>query len=165
MYTSRCAVPGAAAFCVICGSVTPSVSLRSPAPPRGRLCAMPETLPSPPKRRPLGEGGIAAGDDGRGTPGQAGFRFSWKPSHHAKGSLPEGAGKTDRFCLRKFSSQQAACELIYQFVAFTGGLLIYHTVRIRTFFALLIYQFGSGSYTPEGSGSRKRRTRRGSSKA
>ena len=27
---------------------------------------MPETLPSPQKSRPLGEGGIAVGDDGRG---------------------------------------------------------------------------------------------------
>ena len=64
---------------------TPSVcSLRSqPAPPRGRLMAMPETFPPPLKPSPWtdsprpgrdvalatewGAGGIAAGDDGRGT--------------------------------------------------------------------------------------------------
>ena len=34
---------------------TPSGSLRSPAPPRGRLCAMPETLSLPPKAVPLGK--------------------------------------------------------------------------------------------------------------
>ena len=34
---------------------TPSGSLRSPAPPRGRLCAMLETLPLPPKAVPLGK--------------------------------------------------------------------------------------------------------------
>ena len=48
-----------AAALVSCGNSraagTPSVcSLRSqPAPPRGRLCAMPETLPPPPKAVPL----------------------------------------------------------------------------------------------------------------
>ena len=65
---------------------TPSVSLRSTAPPRGRLWAMPGTLPSPRKPSPWtdsprpgrdvasatewGTGGIAAGDDGRGIPPQ-----------------------------------------------------------------------------------------------
>ena len=34
---------------------TPSGSLRSPAPPRGRLCVAPETLPPPPKAVPLGK--------------------------------------------------------------------------------------------------------------
>ena len=35
--------------------VTPSGSLRSPAPPRGRLCAMPKTFPPLPKAVPLGK--------------------------------------------------------------------------------------------------------------
>ena len=42
-----------AAFCS--AEATPSGSLRSPAPPRGRLCAMPETFPPPPKAVPLGK--------------------------------------------------------------------------------------------------------------
>ena len=52
-------------------TVTPSVcSLRSqPAPPRGRLCREGQ-LSRHHESRPLGEGGIAAGDDGRGTPHQ-----------------------------------------------------------------------------------------------
>ena len=45
--------------------ITPSAALRSAAPPRGRLWAVPQGLPLP-QSRPLGEGGIAAGDDGRG---------------------------------------------------------------------------------------------------
>ena len=40
---------------IFTGEVTPSGSLRSPAPPRGRLWALPETLPPPPKAVPLGK--------------------------------------------------------------------------------------------------------------
>ena len=41
------------------------------------------------KSRPLGEGGIAAGDDGRGTSGQAALHLSRKLSRHAKGPILE----------------------------------------------------------------------------
>ena len=47
--------------------------------------------------RPLGEGGIAVGDDGRGTPEQAALHLSRKLFRYAKGSLPEGAGKAVGF--------------------------------------------------------------------
>ena len=43
------------------------------------------------KSRPLGEGGIAAGDDGRGTPGQAALCFSLELCRYAKGPISEGA--------------------------------------------------------------------------
>ena len=51
-----------------CGEDTPSVcSLRSqPAPPRGRLMAMPETLPPPLKPSPWGRWLDAKRQDGRG---------------------------------------------------------------------------------------------------
>ena len=39
--------------------------------------------------------------------------------------------------------------------------LIYQLGEIRTFFALLIYQFGLGNYSTEGGGSGKRREQRG----
>ena len=63
----------AAAALVSCGNSraadTPSVcSLRSqPAPPRGRLCAMPETLPPPLKPSPWGRWLDAKRQDGRGN--------------------------------------------------------------------------------------------------
>ena len=47
-----------------CG-VTPSGSLRSPAPPRGRLMAMSETLPPPLKPSPTGERWRVAPDEGQ----------------------------------------------------------------------------------------------------
>ena len=52
------------------GLYTPSVSLRSPAPPRGRLCAMPTTFPPPLKPSPWGRWIAAQRQDGRGTPGK-----------------------------------------------------------------------------------------------
>ena len=45
---------------------TPSVSLRSPAPPRGRLMALPETLPPPPKAVPLGKVAATKGSRRKG---------------------------------------------------------------------------------------------------
>ena len=46
---------------------TPSGSLRSPAPPRGRLCTMPETLPLPPKAVPLGKVAATKGSRRKGS--------------------------------------------------------------------------------------------------
>lgn len=43
--------------------------------------------------------------------------------------------------------------------------LIYQPGGIRTFFALLIYQFGPGSYSTEGRGNGRRRERRGTDRA
>ncbi len=108
-----------AAFCesAALGGRTPSVSLRSPAPPRGRLCAMPETFPPPLKPSPWGRWLDAKRQDGRGTclnspshrcampaPSKMGplawrysFRLKCKVCGCARGSLPEGAGKAVGF--------------------------------------------------------------------
>ena len=45
---------------------TPSVSLRSTAPPRGRLLALPETLSPPPKAVPLGKVAATKGSRRKG---------------------------------------------------------------------------------------------------
>ena len=61
-----------------------------------------------PKAPPSGELAATIGSRLRGfaPPGGASapatLHLSRKLSRHAKGSLPEGAGKTDRFCLREF---------------------------------------------------------------
>ena len=84
-------------FCGFAEELPPQASLVGLASsPKGTPLRYAGNFSATAKSRPLGEGGIAAGDDGRGTPGQAGFHFSWKPSRHAKGSLSEGAGKAVR---------------------------------------------------------------------
>ena len=74
-----------------------------------------ETLPSPPKSRPLGEGGC-------------------EHSEQTEGVSPTGCIQTDIL------------------ICCVSRLLIYQLGEIRTFFALLIYQFGLGNYSTEGEG-------------
>ena len=90
---------------------------------------MPETLPSPPKSRPLGGGGCERSEQTEGVPPP---------------ESPTGCIRTDI----------SICCILWE-------KLIYQPDGIRTFFALLIYQFRPGSYLPEGSGNGRRREQRG----
>ena len=63
-----------------------SHGLRRASSPKGTPLRYAASFSATAKSRPLGEGGIAAGDDGRGTPGQAALCFSRKLSRYAKGS-------------------------------------------------------------------------------
>ena len=57
-----------------------------PAPPRGRLCAMPGSLPSPLKPSPWGRWLRPAGADGRGAPS----RQRPRPLRRSRASSPKG---------------------------------------------------------------------------
>ena len=58
---------------------TPSVSLRSTAPPRGRLMALPETLPPPPKAVPLGKVDCRVAARRKGYSRASGFALEQEP--------------------------------------------------------------------------------------
>ena len=68
-----------------------SHGLRRASSPKGTPLRYAASFSATAKSRPLGEGGIAAGDDGRGTPGQAALCFSLKLCRYAKGPISEGA--------------------------------------------------------------------------
>ena len=68
-----------------------SHGLRRASSPKGTPLRYAASFSATAKSRPLGEGGIAAGDDGRGTPGQAALCFSLKLCRYAKGPILEGA--------------------------------------------------------------------------
>ena len=60
--------------------------------PKGTPLRYAGNLSATTKSRPLGEGGIAVGDDGRGIPGKYTLQFNQKLSRHAKSSPFGGAG-------------------------------------------------------------------------
>ena len=64
--------------------ITPSGSLRSPAPPRGRLSALPQSFPPPLKPSPWGRWLDAKRQDGRGAPS----RQRARPLSQALSGLP-----------------------------------------------------------------------------
>ena len=66
------------------------------------------------------------------------------------GALSEGAGKAVRLCLREFSLPAVCIQIDISVCCISRRLLIYQPGEIRTFFALLIYQFRRDVCPPKG---------------
>ena len=103
------------------------------------------------------------------------LHFSWKLYRYAKGSpfgraVTAGDGEGEDAALGEGGCEHSeqtegvsptGCIQIDILICCVSRPLIYQLGEIRTFFALLIYQFGLGNYSTEGGGSGKRREQRG----
>mgnify|MGYP001629958600 CR=1 FL=1 len=141
LYTSRRTVPGAAAFL---RGLRKSYPLSLAALARFPLLS-PAVTSSP------GRGKSAL----KGTP----LRYAGNFTVTAK-SRPLGEGGCEHSEQTEGVSP-TGCIQIDISICCVSRLLIYQLGEIRTFFALLIYQFGLGSYSTEGRESGKRREQRG----
>ena len=158
-------------FCVICGRATPSASLRS----AGEVFACRGMFSFDTKREPekfeAPQSLRDSSPKGERVRPQA-LHFSWKLYRYAKGSPFGGAGTPSGVTERvshplgeggyEHSEQTegvspTGCIQTDILICCVSRPLIYQLGEIRTFFALLIYQFRLGSYSTEGRESGKRR--------